>query len=570
MTGSGIERTGRFHVILAVVLSIMMLIAVEVRLFFGVNFSDEAHYIAIPYRFVTGSLPFQDDSTCLLMFSFLSYPFYKLFHLLSNSTDALVIFARQCYLVCAMCAGLLVYGFVRRLLSMPEALLVALLMVAFVPGNIHSLSYNTFTLLLFPLGLLFSAYGVIEGRMTYAGIAGMFMMLVIMAYPPMLMPILAGLALSLWCVRTKWLKFFGYYALGMTVVVAVAMTPFLMHASLEALRENWDFFVNPTGSQGGGLGKLRDMCLAGFMGSYRSIIVGAAAMLLILQYRKNCPKLVLMLPVVPVLMAMMNRYPVYNSFAAHGFALSLALLTPFFIMQAKPEPRRLALLIWIPSVIAALTTGYSSNNGFVNLIIGFFPGVITCMVLVLLAVRNGDAVSGPSLNMRIAFLASIVLVFVYYQYTTVYNDGRLQDLTQQVTVGPYKYLMTAPIKANFAEQITQDVRYLADDEGVASVAFFYEFPAGYLLTTLHPAVNTVWLFYPKTSNTSSVRILERRYSDLRNRPDLLVRMKGFINPDGSMSVLRPFPGYPLEVLITDGSYFPVISRKEYDIFRRGQ
>jgi hypothetical protein len=567
MTESGVNQPGGYHVGFSLLFSVVVLMAVYFRLYFGVNFTDEAYYIAIPYRFVTGSLPFQDDSTTLFsMFSFLSYPFYKLFHFVSSSTDALVIFARHCYLLCAVCAGLLVFMFARRLVSKPEALLVAVLMIAFVPGNIHSLSYNTCTILLFPLSLLFSAFGVMDNRAMYTGTAGMLMALVVMAYPPMLIPSVAAVALCLWYVKSDRLKFFGIYCLGISVVVLI-MLPFLQHASLESLRENWEY-IQTVGSQGGGGGKLWHTCRVGFADTYRGIMVGVAGVLLILKYRSNYPKLLLVLPFLPVLMAMMNRYPAFVSTAGHGFALSLALVCPFLVTRVRPEHRRLCVMIWIPAVIAGLVTGYSSNNGFVNLIIGFFPGVIISSIFVLLALRNGEKESALSVRVRIAFLASVLCVFMYYHYATVYGDQALRDLTQQVTTGPYKYLLTTPVKANFAEQITRDVRAAAVDNDIQSAVFYFNFPAGYLLTSLRPAINTVWLFHPKTLNSLSNRLLERRYRESGAWPDILVKMRVFINPDDSMSMVEPMLDHPLESLLNNGAYFPLISRNEYDIYRR--
>ena len=567
MTGSDDALSNRYYVGFSALLCLMILIAVHVRLYFGVNFSDEAYYSAIPYRFVTGSLPFKDDSTTLFsMFSFLSYPFYKLFQLVSASTDALVLFARHCYLFCAVCSGFVVFTFARRLVSKPEALLVAVLMIAFVPGNIHGLSYNTCTILLFPVGLLFSAFGVMDNRAIYTAIAGMIMALVVMAYPPMLIPTVAGFGVCLWSVKSDRLKFIGLYCLGISVVIII-MLPFLRHASMESLRENWEY-IHTVGSQGGGLVKLWDTCRAGFMGTYRGLLVGVAGVLIALKYRSSYPKLILILPFLPFFMGMVNRYPSFNSFASHGFALSLALLSPFIVKQIRPEHRRLFVLIWIPTAIAGLTTGYSSNNGFVNLIIGFFPGVLTSILIILLAFKNAETDSNMSLSVRIAFLAGILFVLIYYQYATVYNDQTLRNLTQQVTTGPYKYLLTTPVKAAFAEQITQDVRASVVDNGINSAVFYFEFPAGYLLTSLHPAINTVWLFYPKTSNSVPTRVLERRYRELRNWPDMLVKMKGFVTPDGSISVNVPLLGHPLESLLSSGNYFPLISRNEYVIYRR--
>jgi hypothetical protein len=449
---------------------------------------------------------------------------------------------------------------------MPEALLIALLMISFVPGNLHSLSYNTLALLLFPLGLLFAVFGVMENRATYTVISGLIMAVVVMAYLPMLIPVSVGLLMSLWCVKTDRLKYVGRYCLGILVVLLV-MAPFLRHATLETLRENWEY-IQTTGSQGGGISKIWDVCRKGFLGTFRAITVGVVGVLLILKYRRPYPKILFILPFIPVIMAMQNRYPNINPVASHGFALSLAFFLPFLIRRVTPEQRRLFFMIWIPSLFAGITTGYSSNNGFVNLIIGFFPGVLASLLVVVLAIRNGGKESALSLRTRCAFLACISFIFMYYQYATVYSDKSIGELSQQVTTGPYKYLMTTPLKAKFIEQITRDVREQSVNKRISSVLFYYDFPAGYLLTSLHPAANSVWLSFPRNSDMRVVSILERKYRDPTNWPDMIVKLNGFIDYDATLAGNSTFPNHPFEKLLQKGEYSLLVSRDAYTIYRR--
>lgn len=73
------RKASRTQVTLLAGLTVAVLALCYARLFFGVDFLDEAFYAAIPYRFVLGARPFVDELNISQTFAFLTYPLVRLY-----------------------------------------------------------------------------------------------------------------------------------------------------------------------------------------------------------------------------------------------------------------------------------------------------------------------------------------------------------------------------------------------------------------------------------------------------------------------------------------------------------
>ena len=103
--------------------------------------SDEAYYIAEPYRFVQGDVYFVDDWNCGQLFSFVLLPLMRLYLLLFPSTDGIFLFFRQMFAVAGCLVSLAVYLRGRRL-SPTGALFAGLMLALYAPLSVRSFSYN--------------------------------------------------------------------------------------------------------------------------------------------------------------------------------------------------------------------------------------------------------------------------------------------------------------------------------------------------------------------------------------------------------------------------------------------
>src|SRR5580700_10165291 len=75
------------------------------RLSYGVDFTDEAWYVAVPYRFVLGGRPYVDElSVPQTTAAVLLYPFLWAYHALAGRTG-IVLFVRHLHFLVALGVG---------------------------------------------------------------------------------------------------------------------------------------------------------------------------------------------------------------------------------------------------------------------------------------------------------------------------------------------------------------------------------------------------------------------------------------------------------------------------------
>lgn len=108
---------------------------------------DEALYIALPWRFLSGDVMFRDEWMGMQMSSFLLLPVMKLFFLIRPNMNYVILFFRLVYW--CFQAGICVIMYLLLRTKTEWADVMAVLYYAFVPFGLMALSYNTI-----PLGLL--------------------------------------------------------------------------------------------------------------------------------------------------------------------------------------------------------------------------------------------------------------------------------------------------------------------------------------------------------------------------------------------------------------------------------
>ena len=132
-----------FESVIALGIVLAVLFLTWRRLFFGVDFTDEAFYIALPYRFSLGDIPLKDEQNLAQLAGVLVMPFMRLFLYFQGNTEGIVLFSRHLHFAFTVLVSLSVFIATQRTLRWPVALMVSVICVTFVPFNIHGLSYNT-------------------------------------------------------------------------------------------------------------------------------------------------------------------------------------------------------------------------------------------------------------------------------------------------------------------------------------------------------------------------------------------------------------------------------------------
>jgi len=558
--------------VLAGALSLAVVGVTYWRLFYGVDLTDESFYVALPYRFVLGARPFVDETTVSQQAALLVYPFVRAYAALAG-VDGLVLFVRHLQLALSLLVAGAAFVSLRRLVrSDAAAVALALPAVAFVPFDVHSLSYNTLGCGLFTAGslLAFAAAPGRGGRRRLL-VAGACLGLAVFAYPPLVAAGAACLAARLLASRRAGdLAAFG---LPLVLLPLAGMTALVATSGLHAVARG---YRNSTGNlgHGGGLGKLWDVVdhqATTFHYWYVLLPVLALAAAAWRLRPALAASVLSLLPLVLWPVSLSRAFPPTTfsasvEFAAHDGLLALPL---FAFVRRRPEAQRLLVAVWAPALVAGAATGYASSNGGVNAGVGLFPATFVTTVFLVWAVedalrRAGRARPAPALPALAPALVVPAILLVLG--TAVYRDGPLSRLPTAVSGGAFAGIRTSTNKALYLDQLEHD---LAGVGHSCRIAFFKDFPAGYLLTAARPDTNAAWVATVRSDRTEAYQDDLVRYWQRHGFPDVAVVVRLIpYESRRSARVERYLPGTPLADLLASPAYRLIARRYNYALYER--
>jgi hypothetical protein len=490
------------------------------RIHYGVDLADEAYNIALPYRFALGDTPFVDEMAPQQTSSLLLFPIIKSYTLLFG-TESLIIFMRYVYLLFATAVALIIYGTLREHLGGNLSFMISLLVVLYAPYGAIFFNYNRLAFLLFSAGCF---VGVLKRDKLFW--SGMLHGLTVIAYPFFAIPCTAFFLIGAFRYRNVKILQYVYGALiPLSAFLAVVLWIGFDHL----LNMMWSLRA---GIHGGSLEKLNQLILGIWnQVDYKwAIFLYCIGVFALSRKYKQASIALAMIPLIPFCAF---RFP--SPSAPSWYFIVFGLLAPYLMLFTSKEatlPRSIFLEIWLPSLIAGLTTGFISAGGAINFGIGIVPGVLVTVILLVCILREGASEIHQSVSGFIpGFLLIILLVF---QYSFVYAEGSYSKLSIKIERGPYRGLYTSPHKKQYLESILHDFEKFDLDQG--KVIFFDFFPAGYLFTTMSPAANLIWSPSPQMFNTSRDLILQY-YDDRSNRPDVSVKI----------NLVYTYAGTPLEL-----------------------
>lgn len=561
---SRLEKIGNIVLCLFVVAALFL---TWYRLRFGVDFSDEAFYIAMSYRFALGDKPFVDELSVGQTFAFLIIPFTKLHLWLHGSLDGIVLFMRHLYLVFVCAIAVVVYGSLSLFVRQKVALLTALCCVVFSYFFIPTLSYNTLSGGLL-VGGLFSGLYIIQKAVHpyYFLFTGLFFGLAIIAYPPLLMAALLYVAVIVpWLSHRRMSSMIA--CLTGIVLVGIGVVPLLMQAGSETLAACLEYSTS-LGVQGGGFQKVKWIVSTLLLSLPHPAMLFTLLILIGITYYKKplwCGFLLLLFP----LTFMPLRAFVTTS--SMMFINYYCLLAPFLalLVWEKKAVRRLFLGAWLPAFVAGLITAWSSGNGAPNASIGWFTGALVTAVLMALVFHELKQRAKAARGFRLvclqwlpAFVLALFLLQSQFRSGTVYRDDDIPTLTSQVISGPYLGMYTTPVKYAYLQSATRDINQVAHAR--QTILIYDLFPAGYLLSSARPATPTIWM-QPMNESPQIKRNLLVDYYKRHKAPTIVMQM--FQTTEDAETSLT----YRADDLFNNyiqQMYQPILKRDSYQIMRK--
>jgi hypothetical protein len=555
--------------IMAVLATLSVLVMIFLRASLGVDFTDEAYYASMANRLAQGGTLFVDEFAVQQLGQMFVVPLVWLHRTLTGSSDGLILFLRWSYLAVAFALSLIPMFALRKDVGFPAALLIGLVGVVCVPFNIIAFSYNTLAMHLLSAGLFLGYWSrdFTSRRRTCAMLAvGFLFGGLLLAYPTLgvVMSMLVG---TFFVAKRAW-KDAGLVACG-GCVLPLLVTTMLGITGLGNVRQALSFST----ANAIPAAKVIEVwtTLWTWFDYRKPIIIGLLIVAILLRFAARRSRL-WALPAIALLCLPLPlvRHSVWDSML---YVIGLTITAPFsmaFLWRQKTA-RDLFLLVWIPSAIGGYITALTSGNGTMNLAIGFFPGMLVAVALLVLLIRQGVASTSVEssdvliLDCVTSLCVPLIVVgtFLFFTYRAVYRDAEPSDLTTRVERGPFAGLYTVPDRAAFIEDMADCLNRVAESED--RVLFFYDFPAGYLLTDLHPASNCSWQL--QVTNPQCLghhRAIVHYWKDPSHQPTLMVQLT--TNPMTNQPCTFNTDDEFVELL--HDRFDLIVKRRDFAIFRR--
>ncbi len=533
------------------------------RLRYGVALTDESAWIAMPYRFVLGDVPFVDELWIQQTAGLLVVPLVWLWVHVIGSSEGIVLFTRAMWFALAALTSFAAYSLFRRLLPPSLAATLSVVYLAFVPFTIPNLGYNTLGSALLTIGLALLAIQILDSRDSpgLAAVSGVCHGMAVVAYPTLAVAVcVAAVAISrLGEYRRR--RLLGYLSGLASIGVLFALLVLAVGPShlLVALA-----FTNNTPPSPlpylGGLHKLamvleqvKDLGLPSLV-----MQAGLLALALGLWDRKPMARmLVLALPFAGLLPLLRSPTVAVQLWAPLFGVPALLLL----LREQQGRIRLVSSLIAPVAIAAGAAMAYASMQGFFNAGTGMAPILLVALPLVF-----SPALEGASRGARHGWTTTgsiaLVLLLVAVNWLGAYESGgvppfRMQDMVRS---GPWKYMFGTRSNVEVAEAIQDDVnRYVRAD---SRVLFYCPIYGGYLATSARPAAPSVFLEY--SFNAQNAPLL-RKHSRAP-LPDFVFMPNPQDKPDAwGNTLVKPF-WYQTE----ETQYRRIVHRAQYDVFQRAE
>ena len=460
----------------------MIVCLVYLRLYFGVDGSDESLASGVPLRYAMGDKPYVDDWSLAQGAYMLCAPLVSLYVHLRGGIDGLILFSRHLYFLASCLLALFVTrGMARWGAEKQLAAAAGMIVVCFIPYTIPALSYNTLSCMTFLLGALLGIEAREFGRARMGLLAGGCHALTVIAYPPLIIAIAPFAVYHAWISPTRKMHVLGLYVLG-----GVTTSLFLLGVYGITPAELNLFLGRFGAAKGGeaGPGWASFQLMTSQLGNYvlRPGTIGTfALMLAALWIERKAGWAASVLVFCSLVLLGFDSRAVRHGDVAQGYILVYALLAPLLAWRLrKMRPVRPWLLgIWIPSLFIALVMGWVSSNGIFA--IGLGLGAAALVTALFMGLWLGEVSKGSRFGLSAAKLSAVVtLCSLILFLTTAFNDGKVSLLRARVSRGAYQGLFTLREKKDYFEELITDIE--AASQGKKRIVIYPHLPAGYLVS----------------------------------------------------------------------------------------
>lgn len=498
----------------------------------GIDLEDEATYIAIPYRFALGDRPFVDEINPIQTAAFVTRPLVEVYLYVTGGLDGIVLFMRIAYLCACIGTASIAATFVRKYLGLPLACLACAPIVVHMPG-IPDLGYHT----LASIGFTGGAFALALGASRENGNTWCFVGGVLHALAAVAIQVYAGAAFLalvstlLWVAPQRKKSVLVPYAVGLGATALVFVPYFLDLGRATIL-----YVLHHSNRDGTWLAKAEWV----YWNQLRMIphkagfAIALSVLLVATRVRWRIPALLALLA-LPLL-----AYADREAVGANCNTTILVMTAPFLFvaLRERGEAKPLMLGIWLPCFVSSLVLAWASSVHVLSEGYAQVPALVVTTILAVAIVRENAPIlaTWPATSWCILVLASFLV-----HMRRPYNEDAIEALDTRVTEGPWRGIATTREKAAYL--LTMDSGIRAFEDPTKRVLFLNHFPAGYLMTRMRPAGDSVWaITCPGELEWSACAdVLERDLARHRGEGVVVFDVRNSFKTRGRIVPLTPGP-----------------------------
>jgi hypothetical protein len=473
------------------------------RIFYGVDFIDEALYAATAYRFALGARPFVDDWEVHQIAGLIVSPYVRLHLAIFGDTTGIMLSLRFLWFALNGARAALWFVYLRRRFDWRVAAISSACALCVMPVAIPAMSFNTLPLKFSGAALALIGLGTLSPKRStyyYAG-AGSCFAVAACAYPTLTPAVLVALA-GLWFVTRSWRAAAAGGAAGLVtaLLILAPALPYVGHVGDVLFMVK---AVAPMLNWGGNgvLAKFSSEMIqfSAWDVTRPAVVLGIATAAAIL-WRRTAPwwlwgLLALSLPVL-----FSEGGDIGSLFLTAGTVLVVGFIIAAEARHTPPEDRTVELrYTWFAlgyAFLSGFTFLLTSSNGWSFFGVGsacVLP-LALCLIYERLQCSVDGTRRGAGLGLILSVVAGAILVatFVWSNATYPYRDLPPLQEHSRVTRGPYAGLITSEFNKEGVELLwdTMSAQVKPSDRLLA----YHGFPAAFLFTKAAPAVPIMWTF----------------------------------------------------------------------------
>jgi hypothetical protein len=523
----------------------LLLLLIYVRLYFGVDMTDESQYVAQAYAPAIGGGAFQADLLIQQTPSLLIAPLVEAYRHFFGS-EGLVLVLRHLYFLLTLLTSRLVYLFLKKQFNATQALLCSTLLVSFIPFCIPSWSYNNLTYLGLPASLILLLSPPSETRWS-ALAAGLFSAIVCFAYPPI---VVVYIAIVTWIYFSKtgappisrgrfWTYFFSL------LIGGLASIAYILSFGLERLHRVFE--LSSSFGELGGFDKMQWMLGQFWHGLSRGAFLPFFLLIFWARRTRLRPWLdqhsedLLFALLGLCAFARMSKYHLLN-YVLFG-SLSLLVLYKYRVLNGRPFRSKNQFVFLSAGFFAAAILSYSSGNGLVNAGIGL---ILPLQILLLECLKP---MPERKANWALAILA---VFFCFKTFDFVYGDAPVTQLNSKIDSGPFKSMYTTAENKAFLSDAESELKRLAQTH---RSLFAAHFTSAYLVTDIKPVTGLLFA-HEEAFSQNQLKLIFYQSLELGTWPDFVIskttknselnnQFTGFFLKSGRYQDPEEHPGYTI-------------------------